>query len=37
MAAIDFTLPDEQGGQFSFDADSRGKKNALLSFYRGYW
>jgi hypothetical protein len=37
MSAIDFTLPDEEGKEFAFDAAYRATKNALLVFYRGHW
>ena len=37
MPLHDFELPAHDGSAFSFDADYRAKKNALLFFYRGYW
>jgi hypothetical protein len=33
----DFTLPTDDGGMFSFDAQYRAERNALLFFYRGSW
>jgi len=33
----DFTLPDADGGELSFDAAFRAERNALLFFYRGHW
>ena len=34
---IDFTLTDDEGRPFAFDAAYRAHKNALLVFYRGHW
>lgn len=33
----DFTLPADDGSTFSFHAEYRAEKNALLFFYRGHW
>ena len=37
MAPIDFTLPDDKGGEVVFDRAFRERNNALLVFYRGWW
>lgn len=37
MPLIDFTLPDETGGELRFDAAFRQEHNTLLFFYRGHW
>ncbi len=37
MPLHDFTLPDADGGELTFDAAYRESHNALLFFYRGSW
>lgn len=37
MAPTDFTLTDQDGQPFVFDAERRARSNLLLFFYRGYW
>jgi peroxiredoxin len=37
MPLHDFTLPDADGGDFTFDADVRKARDSLLFFYRGSW
>ncbi len=37
MPAHDFTLADDAGGSFVFDAALRARRRTLLFFYRGYW
>jgi peroxiredoxin len=37
MPLHDFTLPDADGGELTFDGSYREGTNALLFFYRGHW
>ena len=37
MALHDFTLPDADGGERTFDVAYRESHDALLFFYRGWW
>ena len=37
MAPIDFELPTEDDGRYTFDAARRQEKNVLQFWYRGHW
>ncbi len=34
---VDFTLPDDQGRPFVYDAEFRARRNSVLVWYRGHW
>lgn len=34
---VDFTLPDDEGRPFTYDAEFRDRKNSVLVWYRGHW
>ena len=36
-APVNFTLPDDEGRPFTFDAEYRGRKSSVLVWYRGHW
>ena len=34
---VNFTLPDDQGRPFVYDAEFRARRNSVLVWYRGHW
>ena len=34
---VNFTLPNDEGRPFQFDAEHRRRKNYVLVWYRGHW
>ncbi len=34
---VDFTLPDDEGRPFVYDAEFRARRNSVLIWYRGHW
>lgn len=37
LPPVDFTLPDDEGRPFTYDAEFRRRRNSVLVWYRGHW